>query len=472
MVSNILKNSKNISGSETIVELWLNVPNNTDEETASNSHDNSINSSNSTTYSKLPDDPSNQADEDFNTTNLIQLSTIKQEKNDENNEPMPSTLQASENVNNIVIKQEPVAESMEIAPSNNVCDEFMKSECNTNSTNNHWPTIPKPAPLVAALPKVIPIVSSNLGKRFIKCVDKKTGKVSLIEMVQDAKNPKIFKMVLPNTQKHLSPLNVQKAAVVTQSTGNVNTPKLIPIPKQMLFQNKLGNLANLTPPKVLPSVSSCNDANILKSSAPATNKNLAPSIAQQPILRTVMPIVKGNNKVFVLDSNKISKSNTKPQQSLLKPQVSLLKSAAVNNTKSMSNRSTLLLSQPKTMHNNIKVITVSNISGLQNKNITVFVPNEQQNVNVPSGIGNVEGNLPAPINHQHGIELERRFLSQNALSNMTDGISWLLKAIPLISARVIDAGFKEEFPFVVHTVEDFERLPVMKQRCFEVRIFR
>lgn len=78
---------------------------------------------------------------------------------------------------------------------------------------------------------VSPLVKGNLRKTFMKCVGK-DGKVSLVEVVQDDKNPKLFKMVLP-TSKANTPVVTPYCITVAPTTMQMNR---MPLPQITTLQ--------------------------------------------------------------------------------------------------------------------------------------------------------------------------------------------------------------------------------------------
>lgn len=444
-----------------MVELWLNV-----EENSRNSTEALMSQlvPNESIHSQYTTDSSSQIHQ-------IPLNplTIKQEKI--GNEPMqPEPMDFDVGIS---LAQQAL-NSDQSTPQNQICDRIIKTECNIDT---QILASSKPSPSVVKMPKAIPIVNSSLGKRFIKCVDK-AGKVSLIEMVQDEKNPKLFKMVLPNSKSSVSPLNqalnVQKSTVNTQNPeqSKLNLTKIISLPKQVILQNKSVNVVLSTASKVQATANVRIERNVIKpvqihpviaSASPSLIK-----LAKQPQKKSPIPFMKENNKIIVLESKKVA--NQQPQQSLLKPQISLLKSSTASASK-IPNKTSLFQPQSTSVQrNNIKVITVSNLSGLQNKNITVFVPNEQQNM-PPSGIDEPDPvETEFNVHRQLEVDLEKRFLAKDDFLNITEAARWLFKAIPLISTQANQKSFREVFPFVVHSIEYFQSLPLAKQRSFEVKI--
>lgn len=261
-----------------------------------------------------------------------------------------------------------------------------------------------PKPTLIALPKNLPSIASGPGKKLIKCVSK-DGKVSLIELVQDSNNPKIFKMIIPK-----KPI-VQVQQVMKNPPATNSVPVVI------------------APTPMTPSTNQQN-ITIIKSN-PLKRSNTAP-----------LPTDTGK-KVVLIDPKRVQPSQQ--QRSLLRPQISLLKK---NNTPA-----------PTLGRNNGKVITVSNIPGLQSKNINVFLPFD---VRTPA---------PKIEFRRHARELEQRFHSCNNFSNITDAVCWLLKQIPLVNPQAAKSEFRDSFPFVVQSLSVFQSLLPGKQRSFEVLFF-
>lgn len=252
--------------------------------------------------------------------------------------------------------------------------------CDQNNTNS--------STLVVKQPTSIPQIVKG-KKTFVKCVGK-DGKVSLMELVRDEKNPKLFKMVLPPgvhankivmqpapgvnrpaapivvASNLIRPTNtiplVQPVQQLRNATPSPSKPSLVSIQTPITVSNQLANrrfsIGNLvSPSKTLPNqlFNVSNPVQMPKlvainSPHPTTSGQLRPIPRHHLIQKTnpLAPLIQKNNKVLVLDSNRLPKSQ---QQSLLRPQVSLLKPRPQMMT-------------PK----NLKKITFNNISGMGNKN--------------------------------------------------------------------------------------------------------
>lgn len=81
------------------------------------------------------------------------------------------------------------------------------------------------------------IMQDANGKRFVKFVDK-NGKVSLIELVADQKNPKVFKFILPNVQS----TNASSSSTITSSASPVTS--LSTMPSNLKIANETKPLAS------------------------------------------------------------------------------------------------------------------------------------------------------------------------------------------------------------------------------------
>lgn len=331
------------------------------------------------------------------------------------------------------------------------------------------------------------VVKSNSKKTYMKCVGK-DGKVSLMELVQDEKNPKLFKMVLPQgvqtnnlkmvQQSHVGapvvlPSNFIKPINVAGQSINVGTPLIRTLsapnnfrnisinstPSSVQLPSTLVNIQNsshqvvnrqTSPLKTMPKLVAINSPrpstshtiplpkiNVVPTQSLTSNQSLVSIPTSSPNKQPVGNIIHKNNKVLILDSNRMSKT---PQQSLLKPQVSLLKPRST-----MPNNNSVL-----------KKITV----GLENTNINVFVPAHMKL--------DANAQKKSQIRQRYAIELEQRFFARKSFMNMTDAIAWLLKEIQLISPLAEQLEFRESFPFAVKSLADFHGLLIAKQRNFEV----
>lgn len=444
------------------------------------------------------------------------------------NEKMPNGLpiahQIPPQLTPLNIKAEPV-KSMTV-PQLKICDQNNVNVSNLSSSNR------------IALPVPGTMLKATAKKTFVKCVGK-DGKVSLMELVRDEKNLKLFKMVLPpgvqankivlqGMNQSGAPLNFIKPMTptlsvvgqsgkiairvlashlwiqlafnkkfhifvsVNDSMSSINSPStsmnpIFPstvklpvanvhnpvanIPPQLMNRRiSLGNLSSPTKNQPMPKLVAINSphpsTSILNRTIPPP-KIVVPAIQPKitPVLTTpksasvqktnvssITGVMQANNKIIVLDSSRFPKNQ---QQSLLKPQVSLLKprTAAVT-----TGGATAKVNQ-------LKKITVSNISGLENRNINVFVPADVKfDANIKS-----KSQTDKQIHHKYDVELEQRFLARKSFSNVTEAIEWLLKKIPLISTMATQPEFRESFPFVVPNLADFHSLLIPKQRSFEVK---
>lgn len=230
--------------------------------------------------------------------------------------------------------------------------------------------------------------------------------------------------------------------------GNLSSPKKNqPMPKLVAINSPHASTSILNrpipPPKIVVPAIQQKITPVSSASRPASMQKTNHS--------PITGVMQANNKIIVLDSSRLPKNQ---QQSLLKPQVSLLKPRPAAAT---TGRAT-------TKANHLKKITVSNISGLENRNINVFVPAD---VKFESNV-KFKSQTDKQIHHKYGAELEQWFLAGNSFTNMTGAIGWLLKRIPLISTMAAQPEFRESFPFVVPTLADFYSLLIPKQRSFEV----
>lgn len=434
------------------------------------------------------------------------------------------------------IKTEPAsfASPTVTVPKLTICDQNKMNLISVASASN--PIANRPA-----LNTQSPIIKQDAKQTFVKCIGK-DGKVTLMRLIRDEKDPKIFKMILPPTiqsnkvvaqqvqgnVKSSAPIvinpntirpvvststvsqglvsNMQIGKIVqmgqigqikqpnSQSNALTSLPQLNAVNAQFKIGTKLispvaspairvpdltvnvqntaannqirrissGNLVSplqnpsnqllkvtnqMQMPKLvainspLPSTSAVNRP-IPHSFAVSAPTKGSPLIAKAnlSLLTPQTKVIQPNKKVFILDSNQMPKNQ---QQSLLRPQISLLK--------------------PR-MPNNLTKITVSNISGLGNKNINVFVP---VGIKLEAKKTRPSAQDANRIRHQYGDELEQRFVART-FANLTEAMGWLLKEMPLISPLAAQSEFREIFPFVVPSDADFHRMLVVKQRNFEV----
>lgn len=393
-------------GAETIVELWLNIPN-----TLNNSDGECSKSQGQPPTAPKIDEPIElkpQTSNSFTATmpneELSLMKTIKKEIEpvSEQSECLPEQF-----------LKDSVSDTKPIIHQNQNCDQI-KPTARPSLLSAKTPGPTKPKPLIA-LPKISPTVMNGPGKKLIKCVTK-DGKVSFLQLVQDPNNPKLFKIMLPKAPATNQAENLQK----------LNLVKLLPNNQQML--NMLPQ-----PSPIQTKTTICPSETFIKSN-PLKRANTT------PLPTTIC------NKITAIDLNGMLQPQTQ-QRSLLKPQVSLLKSSAVNSNASIASPN----------KNNGKMITVSNIPGLENKNINIYLPREVR----PST------SSMAPLDQPH-IKLQTSFLMNSLFLNMTDAISWLFRKIPLIDSRTAKSEFKHLFPFVVPSSSVFNSLTIAKQRNYEV----
>lgn len=399
-------------GAETIVELWLNI-----SHTLNNSDGECSKSQEQPVESKIiePIEQKSQASLIGDTTKkpseeLSLIQAIKQEI-----EPVP---QQSECLPEQLL-QDSVSDTNPVSHQNPNCDQTKRTVMPSLPAKAPDPT--KPKPTLIALPKIPASVMNGPGNKLIKCVTK-DGKVSFLQLVQDPNNPKLFKMVLPK-------------APVTAQADTLQKLNLVKLPNNHQLVG-LKQVANMQPqPSSIQTTST-----VRPSETTIINSNPLKRANTTPLPTTI------SNKISAIDLNQKPQSQSQ-QKSLLKPQMSLLKSSAVKTN-------TSIVSPNK---NNGKMITVSNIPGLENKNINIYLPTEVQ----PSTSSMASFD-------QSDIKLQKRFLICSGFLNMTDAISWLLREIPLIDPRAEKSEFKDLFPFVVPSSSIFNSLTIAKQRSYEV----
>lgn len=396
----------------------------------------------------------------------------------------------------IKIEQSTIPQPIIAGPSKQMTKISNQNITNVASTSSIKSATISTSPLVAVGSK------TNTPKRFIKCVSK-DGKISLMELVQDESNPKVFKMVLPkgvgtgkinlqqpqlqqqqqsqamNSIKLVTPSLMQpiKIGAVLPSTSsgavpiirnltgksmnfittNTNTPvtnlnlATINSASAVRTSPQIANKSNVVvvskPPTSLPKLVAINSPKTTTTPLPVISKAFFAPGQQLP---SSTRIIKKDNKILVLDSKQLPKTQ-RHKQSLLKPQVSLLKPRSTPTT--------------TFIRNSLKKITVTNIPGIEHKNINVFVPND---IGMATKSVFKAKNTAKIQLHNYSNHLENRFMARKTFSNMTEAIAWLLKAMPLVSSFAAQDGFRESFPFVVSTMADFYSLHVAKQRSFEV----
>lgn len=312
------------------------------------------------------------------------------------------------------------------------------------STTLSEPT--KAASSIVATPTTIasnnPLVSSSSSlshspgiRKFVKCVDK-NGKISLIQVMVDPHNPKILRMVggvsSPNIKSNQpvggSPSNVM---ITPSSTGN-NKLNILSVSQQ--HTSKTSTTGNIQRIIQIPKL------------------NTAKICAVPPNLSTIIPVPKQSSSAP--GSLRTSPTQiTKPvqsQQSLLKSPISLLKTAS-NQMKKPS----LQMSVDK---KNVKVITIKNIRGLQNKHINVFIKDEKEESSQ---------RLNAPKSNRLSDQLGTIFRRQR-FTTVRSAVAWLLRRLPLITPSAENVLYQQSFPFAVVSDEKYQSCSIAKQRSNEV----
>lgn len=321
----------------------------------------------------------------------------------------------------------------------NIIEPRVNAQFPLKATTSQVPSNPTSLPKVIAINK--PSINvSNLplnaatGKRFIKCIDK-TGKVSLIEMVADPNNPKIVKMVLPAALRTVA---VQSSPSDTKNNRIISLPtQLLPVKTSTIISTASGVQPNVI--RLPTIVTKSNDQKLLTKSVNNT-------------------VRMSNGKVVIIDKATTT-AKTKPlvQQSLLRPQISLLKPQNMED-KPLASMGT----------KGLKMITVNNLSGMENRNINVFMPTEcesDSDIEIPRSKRFV---VNAKKRYQLACELEIEFNRCQNFANVTASMVWLLKRLPLISPLANQHDYKESFPFVVDSIETFEAMTTPRQRSYEV----
>lgn len=333
---------------------------------------------------------------------------------------------------------------------------YALNPASTISTPRIDPVKPDSLPVAAATSTALP--KAEL-KKFVKCIDK-NGKVSLIQVVVDPNNPKILRMVTPAAIS-----TITKVASTTTVTTPSSAPKIIKLSSVL-------PLAGNRSPIVLPKLSVISAGTTLtqiakpllgqikkliqaptrspeklSASAPVRFSIESPS-ASKPLQSSAVNI----NQIVAQNPARKLIRPSQPQQSLLKPQFSLLKS-------SNSKKPQLTIADKS----NMKVITVKNIVGLQNKQINVFFKQEVM-ADPPAGR---KMDIKTQPNRRWADKLERSF-SDNKFSTVRGAAAWLLQRLPLISPLRRKVSYHQSFPFAVESDEKYQGLSVAKHRSHEV----
>ncbi|XP_067622163.1 uncharacterized protein D12 isoform X5 [Eurosta solidaginis] len=240
---------------------------------------------------------------------------------------------------------------------------------------------------------------------------------------------------------HLMPLSTKSVKYITGSFKN--------IPKKVAY--KEGN-TNMILKQSLPSHAKINKAE-LKSNAGDSQKQ----------------VFQKEGKLFIIDPlGKKFKQQRRKQKSLLKPQTFWQRQD--KQQPHYESAQSKALESMMSDHDYTPAVVIHAL----NKSTTSIHPSNDAalitSLNVPRQIQISEYNLPyAERSHdfvpfqQRQIQFEKEFLAQNVVG-MRFAVDYMLRRLPLIAAKNILAS---SFSFVSQSLEDFEALPVMKQRACE-----
>lgn len=180
-----------------------------------------------------------------------------------------------------------------------------------------------------------------------------------------------------------------------------------------------------------------------------TNSSSSPVAQTPPHNRSMLT----NNRMAI-----VKKPSASVQQSLLRPSISLLKSSAATAKPAIP-----------TATRGLKMITVNNLCGMENRYFNVFMPTDScdsdTDIEIPRGKKFVINTQRA---NRLAEELETKFLNCQQFTNVTAGVVWLLKRLPLITPKANQREYKDSFPFMVSGIGAYESMAVPKQRSYEV----
>lgn len=327
--------------------------------------------------------------------------------------------------------------------------------------------IVQPTNSMQLAPKNLSFPSSSIinknGKLFVKYVDK-NGKLALIEMIADPKNPKIFKMVLPEKNKNLLPISTHSTASAILVKNAALTTKIHPLPQSNLMpinSRKETELSSTV--RAAVTIPQVQDKSKIVQPQPQASTQINKNSDKTIIMK--------NGKIFFMDKTLDKTPNA--QKSLLKPQISLLKSSFPEQSTKPKLPVPIISHKIPESQTNMKMVTISTISGLQNKNVNVFMPtnyniNSDLNNEKYTALKNKKFMINTKVRQQHGIDLEKKFFHSNHFNSVIAGVTWMLKRLPLVTSLASQHGFKDSFPFVVGSKEAFDNMHISKQRCYEV----
>lgn len=460
-------------GAETIVEVYLNVPN-TPEQHAHNENN------------KISETTNEKQD------HVVMKHIFK-------NEP-PLDLPAT------MLEEHKSSDSLEInhnhEASTNICQNNMVSiPVNISVENikkekidfdveplleNNAKTVIEQTPIVNVTKK--PATSNiqpqkKIMPNLVKCLDS-NGKVIIVQLVADPNNPKNIKIIKNpklNLQTIQSTSNTIKIANSTVVSSQINSPtNILPTIASASSNNKIVHISNQLPNSVnevvkLPNVvvsptGSGARPNVVKINQPICSgvKSTPPTInqASTTVVKNVFDqhqrqqsnttntstnnktIIMKNGNIFIVQNTNSSNNSIRPaiqqktklkQESLLKPQISLLKTNLNKPTQSYlqtSNKVPSILGRGEPIQ--------------FSKNKQIIASTSQ---------------LP-PQSYQK--RLETQFYQRNTFSTVKLAVTWLLKHIPLFNQLPInDVNFESEFPFVCQSKKSFMCLTNIQQKCNE-----
>lgn len=250
--------------------------------------------------------------------------------------------------------------------------------------------------------------------------------------------PNIFKIIPESMQT--------KPQILTFSTTTVGTSNMTTLTTATNQQQQMQISASTT--TRTPQISTISPMEIAKNNnvtLPVANK--LQKLNSNTITTTAKNLVfQREGKLYVIDPQQIKyKQQQKKQVSLLKPQISLLKQQ-----------------QPK---HNAPTTTASNIS-VENIKSSVAISNFQNNVpHLHFGLKQQRINSINALQllQMKRVLFEKQFLRQE-FTNIRTAVEFLLRRLKLVVSK---DSLVSAFPFVSHTLQEFQSLTAFKQRACE-----
>lgn len=404
-------------GAETVVELYLNVPNTTKQDLQNESN------KNSGKINRIQDQDQNRIKHFKEEPPLNMPDTIFEKHHTSNqNNVIPSV---STNILTKNVQTE--TNNLDNKPPN--ADEFIKET--------------PPIATVIKPPATINKIQLQPKPNLVKCLDS-NGKVIIVQLITDPNNPKNIK-IIKNPKFNLQPIQPQSNSIKIPTSSTVVSPAQVNSTAKISSQI-IGNTSNN---KMIVLNNSLEKKSKKENDIVSNQANISPvaPIAIQPILSSVKPIPTINQHQL----KNLNTSNASNQKILLKNGKIII----VKNVNSMKNSIRPVVTIQKSNQKQESLLKPQ-ISLLKTNYVTKKMPT----------IASTSLPIMPPPSYQKRLEIQ--FLQNHKFTNIKTAVIWLLKHIPIFNQSPIsDVNYEAEFPFICQSKDSFMALTNIQKKCNE-----